>query len=80
MDENDDGYYSDPPIRVVSDPYPPPLSPTLTNNSPPVLTGLGKWHCRKPNLCTELYPTISKDNAMGEAARQTKLLAEFAKN
>ena len=35
---------------------------------------------RKAKLWTKLNPTISKDNTMGEAARQAKMLAEFAKN
>jgi hypothetical protein len=35
---------------------------------------------RKAKLWTKLNPTISKDNTMGEAARQAKILAEFAKN
>jgi hypothetical protein len=50
------------------------------HSSPPVLTGLGKWQNKKAKLWTELNPTISKDNTMGEAARQAKMLAEFAKH
>jgi hypothetical protein len=71
----DDGYS----LKTISDPYPPP-PPPLMNNSPPVLAGLGKWQNRKAKLWTELNPTISKDNTMGEAARRTKMFAEFAKN
>jgi hypothetical protein len=60
--------------------YPIHPLPGPVNNSPPVLTGLGKWQNRKAKLWTKLNPTISKDNTMGEAARQAKMLAEFAKN
>jgi hypothetical protein len=70
---DDIGYYSDTPARDY--PLPPPV-----NNSPPLLTGLGKWQNRKAKLWTELNPTISKDNTMGEAAQHAKMLAEFAKN
>jgi hypothetical protein len=75
--EDDDGYYSPTPPTSM---YPIHPLPALVNNSPLVLTGVAKWQSRKAKLWTELNPTISKDNTMGEAARQAKMLAEFAKN
>jgi hypothetical protein len=56
-----------------------PSDGIFQHNAPPVMTDLGRWQNRKANLWAELNPTISKDNTMGEAAKQAKMLAEFGK-
>jgi hypothetical protein len=56
-----------------------PSEGIFQQNAPPIMTDLGRWQNRKANLWAELNPTISKDNTMGEAAQQAKMLAEFGK-
>jgi hypothetical protein len=56
-----------------------PSDGIFQHNAPPVITDLGRWQNRKAKLWTELNPTISKDNTMGEAAQQAKMLADFGK-
>jgi hypothetical protein len=56
-----------------------PSDGIFQHNASPVITDLGRWQNRKAKLWTELNPTISKDNTMGEAARQAKMLADFGK-
>jgi hypothetical protein len=43
----------------------------------PILTNVGRQPSKQGKLPTELNPTISRDNTMGEAARNAKMLVYF---